>query len=73
MKSTRLLFVMLWAWLALSVQAQEGAWKGELNFQGTKLPLVFHFADNGCTMDSPSQGARVFRPKGKFWPTAPFV
>lgn len=58
MKSTRLLFVMLWAWLALSVQAQEGAWKGELDFQGTKLPLVFHFADNGCTMDSPSQGAK---------------
>ncbi len=48
---------MLFAWSAFSAHAQEGAWKGELDIQGTKLPLVFHFSAGKCTMDSPSQGA----------------
>ncbi len=38
--------------------AQEGAWSGELDIQGTKLPLVFHFDADDCTMDSPRQGAK---------------
>ena len=49
------------AWLTVlscSAYAQEGAWHGDLDVYGTKLPLVFHFTDNGCTMDSPSQGAK---------------
>jgi len=50
--------VMLFLLTAVSVNAQEGTWKGELNVQGIKLPLVFHFGADGCSMDSPSQGAK---------------
>ncbi len=57
MKLTKLLFVTTFACIALMAHAQEGAWKGELNVQGTKLPLVFHFSADKCTIDSPSQGA----------------
>lgn len=42
----------------MSVWAQEGAWSGELDIQGNKLPLVFHFDSDRCTMDSPRQGAK---------------
>ena len=42
---------------SLVANAQEGRWKGELNVPGTKLPIVFNFSSEGCTMDSPSQGA----------------
>lgn len=58
MRIKRLLFVVLLACSSLSTQAQEGVWKGELDVQGNKLPLVFHFSESGCTMDSPSQGAK---------------
>lgn len=43
--------------------AQEGAWSGDLDIQGTKLPLVFHFDADGCTIDSPSQGAKGIKAK----------
>ncbi len=43
---------------ALSVQAQEGIWSGELEAQGIKLPLFFNFTADGCTLDSPSQGVK---------------
>ncbi len=43
---------------ALSALSQNGTWSGELSIQGTKLPLVFHFSKDGCTMDSPKQGAK---------------
>lgn len=36
----------------------EGTWSGELEVRGVKLPLVFHFTPEGCTMDSPMQGAK---------------
>lgn len=53
------IFLILLMMLASSSgMAQEGAWSGELDIQGTKLPLVFHFDKDGCTMDSPSQGAK---------------
>lgn len=45
-------------------QAQniEGSWKGELEFQGIKLPLILNIKKNGSvyssTMDSPKQGAK---------------
>ena len=42
---------------SLVANAQEGRWKGELNVPGMKLPIVFNFSSEGCTMDSPSQGA----------------
>lgn len=57
MKKT-LLTTALCVLFALSARAQEGAWSGDLNVMGTKLPLVFHFSAEGCTMDSPQQGAR---------------
>ncbi len=57
MKLIKLLYITTLAWIASMANAQEGSWKGELNVQGTKLPLVFHFSADKCTMDSPSQGA----------------
>ncbi len=50
------ILTLLLTLMAIVAQAQEGSWKGELNVQGIKLPLVFHFTANGCTIDSPSQG-----------------
>ena len=58
MKATRIITTVLIALASLAAHAQEGAWNGELNIMGTKLPLVFNFSGDGCTMDSPSQGAK---------------
>lgn len=38
--------------------AQSGSWKGELKVGGTTLPIVFNFSTEGCTLDSPAQGAK---------------
>lgn len=38
--------------------AQSGSWKGELKVGGTTLPVVFNFSAEGCTLDSPEQGAK---------------
>ena len=51
-----LLCALLVAGALNGIHAQEGAWKGDLNIQGIKLPLVFHFDSKGCTVDSPAQG-----------------
>ncbi|MDE6339075.1 MAG: lysophospholipase, partial [Muribaculaceae bacterium] len=40
------------------MNAQTGAWSGNLEVQGTILPLVFHLDDAKPTMDSPAQGAK---------------
>ena len=58
MKATRIITTEFIALASLAANAQEGAWNGELNVMGTKLPLVFTFSTEGCTMDSPSQGAK---------------
>lgn len=58
MKATRIITTVFIALASLAANAQEGAWNGELNIMGTKLPLVFNFSGDGCTMDSPSQGAK---------------
>ena len=58
MKATRIITTAFIALASLVANAQEGAWNGELNVMGTKLPLVFNFSTEGCTMDSPSQGAK---------------
>ena len=58
MKATRIITTAFIALASLVANAQEGAWNGELNVMGTKLPLVFNFSNEGCTMDSPSQGAK---------------
>ena len=42
--------------MAFAANAQEGTWNGELNVMGNKVPLIFNFSTNGCTIDSPSQG-----------------
>lgn len=38
--------------------SQTGTWSGNLEVQGTKLPLVIHFNPEGSTMDSPAQNAK---------------
>lgn len=55
-----LLFVIYYlsTWRA---NAQEGTWYGKLDIQGTILTVVFHFSDDGCTLDSPAQGAKGIR------------
>ena len=58
MKASRIITTAFIAPASLAANAQEGAWNGELNVMGTKLPLVFTFSTEGCTMDSPSQGAK---------------
>ena len=58
MKALRTLTFLALAMLAVTANAQEGSWNGELDVMGTKLPLVFNFSPNGCTMDSPSQNAK---------------
>ena len=51
------LLIVVSIFCSLVANAQEGRWKGELNVPGMKLPVVFNFSSEGCTMDSPSQGA----------------
>lgn len=38
-----------------AVFSQTGVWSGDIEAQGIKLPLVFHFDDNHPTVDSPAQ------------------
>lgn len=51
--------VMMAAMVAIAARAQQisGTWNGQLDLQVMKLNVVFHF-DNGCTLDSPDQGAK---------------
>lgn len=46
----------------LSAQPISGSWAGELDIQGTKLPLIFNIKQNDsnytATFDSPAQGAK---------------
>ena len=58
MKAIRTILVLALLLMVTTAQAQRGSWKGELDVQGIKLPLVFHFTDKGCTMDSPAQNVR---------------
>lgn len=58
MKTRAILTTAFFSLLVTAATAQEGAWTGKLNIQGVELPLVFHFDADGCTMDSPSQGAK---------------
>ncbi len=57
-------FILAALLFASFFQAQniEGSWKGELEFQGIKLPLILNIKKNGSvyssTMDSPKQGAK---------------
>lgn len=58
MKMRSIFMVLVMVLSTMVGWTQEGAWSGELDIQGTKLPLVFYFEADGCTMDSPRQGAK---------------
>ncbi|MGM9713262.1 MAG: alpha/beta hydrolase [Prevotella sp.] len=58
MRTRSILLTAFLSILVTAATAQEGAWTGKLSIQGIELPLVFHFDADGCTMDSPSQGAK---------------
>ncbi len=61
---TKTIFVLAALLFASFFQAQtiEGSWKGEMEFQGMKLPLILNIKKSGSlyssTMDSPKQGAK---------------
>lgn len=61
---TKTLFVFAAFLFASFFRAQtiEGSWKGELDFQGMKLPIILNIKKNGSlyssTVDSPKQGAK---------------
>ena len=57
----RIVWAVMLVCLVLTANAQEGAWTGEIEVQGVKLPLVFNFDSEGCTLDSPSQGAKEIK------------
>ena len=57
-KKRRIWVCALLVMLVCRANAQEGTWSGELDVMGTKLPLIFNFSINGCTIDSPSQGVK---------------
>ena len=58
MKLTRSFLLVGLLSVSLTLSAQSGTYSGELDIMGTKLPLVFHFTLEGCTMDSPKQGVK---------------
>lgn len=58
MKLTRSFLLVGLLSVSLTLSAQSGTYNGELDVMGTKLPLVFHFTLEGCTMDSPKQGVK---------------
>lgn len=51
-------FALLFAFIGFFVNAQTGVWSGDLEVQGNKLPLVFHFDEGKPTLDSPAQNAK---------------
>lgn len=69
----RYFFTILSTFIFTAIYAQSitGNWKGELNVQGMKLPLVFHIRQEGLTlsstMDSPAQGARDIKVDTTEW------
>lgn len=75
----RIFLLTMLSLMTISIKAQEGAWSGELDIQGTKLPLVFNFNAEGCTMDSPAQGAKGIKaeksitPEGKILVKIPMI
>ena len=60
----KLIFILSFfiATKTLSAQQIEGSWAGELNIQGTKLPLIFNIKQDNtnftATFDSPAQNAK---------------
>lgn len=58
---TKILSILLFSIQFIFAQEITGSWKGELDVQGMKLPLVFHIKKESekliSTLDSPKQGA----------------
>lgn len=58
----RLFWVLIFLAQIFYAQQFIGNWKGELDIQGMKLPLILHIKQNGetaqSTLDSPKQGAK---------------
>lgn len=53
-----MLLILLLGTVICYANTYTGAWSGELNVQGIKLPLVFHLDENNPTLDSPAQGVK---------------
>lgn len=58
MSKKSIITAALMAIAVFGTAAQSGSWKGELKVGGSSLPIVFNFSADGCTMDSPTQGAK---------------
>lgn len=58
MSNSKLLTLCITGTCVFGVSAQSGSWKGELKVGGTTLPILFNFSAEGCTLDSPAQGAK---------------
>lgn len=75
----RIISALLLVASTMGLSAQEGTWSGELDIQGMKLPLVFNFDADGCTLDSPSQGVKgikaekSYTPEGKLKVVVPMI
>ena len=75
----RIITALLLVASTMGLSAQEGTWSGELDIQGMKLPLVFNFDADGCTLDSPSQGVKgikaekSYTPEGKLKVVVPMI
>ena len=61
MKTKFFFLLLLTYFLVIPAQEITGSWKGELEIQGAKLPLIVHFSKNDSvykgTLDSPNQSA----------------
>lgn len=55
---TRIFIALACFVLSFAAKAQNGTWSGKLEVQGMNLTVVFHIDENGCTFDSPDQGAK---------------
>jgi uncharacterized protein len=62
MKTKIFTFTFLLVSIFTFAQEITGSWQGELEVQGTKIPLIFNITEEGSnltsTMDSPKQGAK---------------
>ena len=64
----RIIAALLFAISTIGVSAQEGAWSGELDYQGTKFLLVFNLNNGVTTIDFPSQGVNGLKAEKSFTP-----